>query len=254
MAYVGREPNIGQFRKIDVSSWSFDSSTSTFATGFQVGDVNQVLLSINGVIQQPGTDFLLTAGGTNINFTTAPFVGDECFAMVYGDVGGVSIPEGSITADKLHANLKTFEEYKITASGDSNTYTISYTPSAKGALLVSIDGIVQASNNFNLSGATISFDSNLDSGSILRVVDQGHKSGVFLPVDGSITQSKLADDAVQVQNLDSSLVYTNVPIRVNTNTITTNFTIDSNKNGSVIGPITVNSGVTITINGSFTVL
>jgi len=254
MAYVGREPNIGQFRKIDVSSWSFDSSTSTFATGFQVGDVNQVLLSINGVIQQPGTDFLLTAGGTNINFTTAPYVGDECFAMVYGDVGGVSIPEGSITADKLHANLKTFEEWKTTASGDSNSYTISYTPSAKGALLVSIDGIVQASNNFNLSGATISFDSNLDSGSILRVVDQGHKSGVFLPVDGSITSNKIADDAVKSQMLDSSLVYTTTPIRVNTNTIATSFTIDSNKNGSVIGPVTVNSGVTITINGSFTVL
>ncbi len=254
MAYVGREPNIGQFRKIDVSSWSFDSSTSTFDIGFQVGDVNQVLLSINGVIQQPGTDFLLTAGGTNINFTTAPYTDDECFALVYGDVGGVSIPEGSITENKLHANLKTFDEYKTTASGDSNSYTLSYTPSSKGSLLVSIDGIVQASNNFNLSGTTMSFDSNLDSGSVLRVVDYGVKAGVFVPVDGSITSAKMGDDAVQVQHLDSSLAYTNVPIRVNTNSITTSFTIDSSKNGSVIGPINVASGVTITVNGTFTVL
>ena len=254
MAYVGREPNIGQFRKIDVSSWSFDSSTSTFATGFQVGDVNQVLLSINGVIQQPGTDFLLTAGGTNINFTTAPYTGDSCFAMVYGDVGGVAIPEGSITASQLHANLKTFTEYTRTFLGESDSCSLSFTPASKGSILVSIDGIVQASNNYTLSGSTISFDSNLDSGSILRVLDQGHKAGVFLPVDGSITSNKIADDAVKSQMLDSSLVYTTTPVRVNRNSINTNFTLDSNKNGSVIGPITVDSGVTITINGSFTVL
>ena len=66
MAYVGREPNQGEFKKIDVSSWSFDSSTTTFAAGFQIGNVNQVLLSINGVIQQPGTDFHVTAGGTTV--------------------------------------------------------------------------------------------------------------------------------------------------------------------------------------------
>ena len=254
MAYVGREPNQGEFKKIDVSSWSFDSSTTTFAAGFQIGNVNQVLLSINGVIQQPGTDFHVTAGGTNINFTTAPYVGDSCFAMVYGDVGGVAIPEGSITASQLHANLKTFTEFTRTFLGESDSCSLSFTPASKGSILVTIDGIVQASNNYNLSGSTISFDSNLDSGSVLRVLDQGHKAGVFVPVDGSITSNKIADDAVKSQMLDSSLVYTTTPIRVNRNSISTNFTIDSNKNASVIGPITVDSGVVITINGSFTVI
>jgi hypothetical protein len=120
--------------------------------------------------------------------------------------------------------------------------------------LVTVDGVVQASANFNLSGRSISFDSNLDSGAFLRVVDYGHKAGVFIPVDGSVTQGKLADDAVQVQNLDSSLVYTNIPIRVNTQNITVPFTIDSSKNASVIGPITVDSNVTITVNGNFTII
>ena len=72
--------------------------------------------------------------------------------------------------------------------------------------------------------------------------------------DDAVTNAKLADDAVQVQNLDSSLVYTNIPIRVNTQNISVPFTIDSSKNASVIGPITVDSNVTITVNGNFTII
>ena len=254
MSYLGREPNFGQFRKVDVSSWTFNASNVSFPLGDQVGNVNQLIVSLNGVIQEPTSDYLLQAGGNNLVFTTAPDSGDSCFAMVFGDVGGPPIVTGGVTSDMLAANLKTFDEFRIQADGTSDSYTISYTPSSKGSLLVTVDGVVQATANFSLSGRSISFDSNLDSGAFLRVVDYGHKAGVFIPVDGSVTQGKLADDAVQVQNLDSSLVYTNIPIRVNTQNITVPFTIDSSKNASVIGPITVDSNVTITVNGNFTVL
>ena len=115
MAYVGRDPQtvFGEYKKIDVSGWNFDSSTTTFPAGFQIGDVNQVMLSINGVIQEPTKDFLLTAGGTNIVFTTAPETDDSCFAIVGGNVAGVAHQHaiGSVTAEALSANLKTFDEY-----------------------------------------------------------------------------------------------------------------------------------------------
>ena len=101
---------------------------------------------------------------------------------------------------------------------------------------------------------TISFDSALDSDSVLRVVDLGIKSSVFVPVDGSVTSGKLADQSVAVGNLDSSIVINNVPIRVNTQNIISSITIDSGKNASVIGPITIDSGVNITVNGNFTVI
>ena len=55
-------------------------------------------------------------------------------------------------------------------------------------------------------------------------------------------------------NLDSSLVINNVPIRVNSQNIISSITIDSSKNASVIGPITIDSGVNITVNGNFTVI
>ena len=167
---------------------------------------------------------------------------------------GQSVLTGSITEDKLAANLKTFDEFTRTFQGESDSCTLSFTPSAKGALLVSIDGVVQAQNNFTLVDNTISFDSALDSNSVLRVVDLGIKSAVFVPVDGSVTSGKLADQSVKVSNLDSSLVINNIPIRVNTQNIISSITIDSGKNASVIGPITVDSGVSITVNGNFTVV
>ena len=254
MAYVGREPNFGQFRKVDVSSWTFNASNVSFPLGDQVGNVNQLIVSLNGVIQEPTSDYLLQAGGNNLVFTTAPDSGDSCFAMVFGDVGGPPIVTGGITSDMLAANLKTFDEFTRVFQGESDSCTLSFTPSAKGALLVSIDGVIQAKNNFTLVDNTISFDSALDSNSVLRVVDLGIKSSVFVPVDGSVTSGKLADQSVAANNLDSSLVINNIPIRVNTQNIISSIIIDSGKNASVVGPITVDSGVNIRVNGNFTVL
>jgi len=254
MAYLGRAPNIGEFKKVDVSSWTFNASNVSFPLGHQVGDVNQLIVSLNGVIQEPTTDFLLQAGGNNLVFTTAPDSGDSCFAISIGGNAGDAVGTGSITADKLAANLKTFDEFTRVFQGESDSCTLSFTPSAKGALLVSIDGVIQAQNNFTLVDNTISFDSALDSNSVLRVLDLGIKSSVFVPVDGSVTSGKLADQSVAVNNLDTSLVINNVPIRVNTQNIISSITVDSGKNASVIGPITIDSGVSITVNGNFTVI
>ena len=253
MAYLGRAPQFGEFRKVDVSSWTFNASNVSFPLGKQVGDVNQLILSLNGVIQQPTSDFVLQAGGNNLVFTTAPDSNDSCFALVMGN-SGASITTGSITEDKLAANLKTFDEFTRVFQGESDSCSLSFTPSAKGALLVSIDGVVQAQNNFTLNGTTISFDSALDSNSVLRVVDLGIKSSVFVPVDGSVTSGKLADFAVKSSNLDSSIAINSMPMRINTQNVISSITIDSNKNASLIGPITIDSGVSITVNGNFTVI
>ena len=254
MAYIGRQPAFGDFRKVDVSSWTFNASTTAFTLGEQVGNVNQLIVSLNGVIQNPSTDYNLEAGGENLAFTTAPNSADSCFVMVMGDVGGPPIVTGGVTADMLAANLKTFSEFTRTFLGESDSCSLNFTPSAKGALLVSIDGVVQAQNNFTLSGSTISFDSALDSNAVLRVVDLGIKAAVFTPVSGSVAKTALADQSVQASALDSSLAINNMPMRVNTQNVTSSITIDSSKNASLIGPITVDSGVSITVNGNFTVL
>lgn len=195
MAYIGREPTRGEFLKVDTSSWTFNDSAQTFALGFQAGDVNQLMVSLNGVIQQPTTDYVLADGGTNIAFITAPASGDSCFVVKFGDVGGVSVPDASITAAKLAPNLKTFTEDYFTASGTQSSFTLSSAPGSENAVLVSIDGIIQANTNYSLAGTTLSFDSDLDSNSALRVLHLGIATGTYTPLDASITRVKLATNS-----------------------------------------------------------
>ena len=106
MAYIGRDIRTGAFRQLDDISSGFDGSDTTHtmqvnSTNVTVGDVNQILLSLGGVIQKPGTDF--TVSGSVLTFTTAPAANTSFFAILLGsDNGGTTTPtDGSVTSDKL---------------------------------------------------------------------------------------------------------------------------------------------------------
>lgn len=241
MSYIGREPTSGEFKKVDVSSWTFDDSSTSFPLGLQAGEVNQLVVSLNGVIQEPTADFLLTNGGNNIIFTTAPATSDSCFVMLYGDVGGVSTPDASITAAKLASNLKSFTEDYFTASGDSNAYTLTESPPSKSSILVSVDGIVQAETNYSLSGTTLTFDSNLDSNSALRIIHLGMRSGVTNPIAGSVGITEMSSDLMAKAG-----------IRINANELTEDVTIGTNQRASVAGDFKISA--TLRVDGVFTIV
>ena len=109
MSYIGRDIRTGAFRQLDDISSGFDGSDTTHtmqvnSTNVSVGDVNQILLSLGGVIQKPGTDF--TISGSTLTFTTAPASGLSFFAILLGsDNGGTTTPtDGSGTTDKIAAD------------------------------------------------------------------------------------------------------------------------------------------------------
>ena len=117
MAYIGRQNLGGAYRQLDDISSGFDGSDTTHtmqvnSQNVTVGDVNQIILSLGGVIQNPGTDF--TVSGSVLTFTTAPAANTSFFAILLGsDNGGTVTPtDGSVTGDKLASNIA------ITTSGD----------------------------------------------------------------------------------------------------------------------------------------
>jgi len=88
MAYIGQSIKNGTFTDLGFTG-TFNSSTTAFNLGTQVGSPAQLLVSKNGVIQRPGTDYTLATGGTQISFTTAPASGDSIFIVeISGAVGG----------------------------------------------------------------------------------------------------------------------------------------------------------------------
>ena len=109
MAYIGRQNLGGAYRQLDDISSSFNGSTTAFtmqvnSTNVSLGDVNQIILSLGGVIQKPGTDF--TVSGSVLTFTTAPAANTSFFAILLGsDNGGTTTPtDGSVTTDKIAAD------------------------------------------------------------------------------------------------------------------------------------------------------
>ena len=103
MPYIGKSPVAGGFHKLDNLT---ASATATYAltlggAAYYPESANQLLVSLNGVIQAPQDSF--TVSGSNIVFDSALTASDSIdFIVALGDVIGVgSVTDGAITTAKL---------------------------------------------------------------------------------------------------------------------------------------------------------
>ena len=109
MAYVGKQPVRGQNRELDDISGSFNGSTTAFTmqvggVNTSAGSVNQLFISVGGVMQNPGTDF--TAAASTLTFTTAPPDGASFWGLIQGDSININTPaDDSVTGAKLAVSL-----------------------------------------------------------------------------------------------------------------------------------------------------
>tara|TARA_R100000234_G_scaffold99240_1_gene67838 strand:+ start:416 stop:1366 length:951 start_codon:yes stop_codon:yes gene_type:complete len=111
MSYIGPAPNPGQNREVDDISSGFNGGTAAFTlqvSGQNVspGSSNAIIVSLGGVVQNPGTDY--TIAGSTITFTTNPASGLSFFGLVLGqqiDTEGTA--DDSIGATQLQTNAVT---------------------------------------------------------------------------------------------------------------------------------------------------
>ena len=104
MAYIGQGIKQGTFKVLDTSGNTYNGSNTTFSLGTQVGAAAQLLVSHDGVIQKPGTDYTLASGGASITFSTAPASGASIFIVeISGAVGGTVTPsDNSVGVTQLN--------------------------------------------------------------------------------------------------------------------------------------------------------
>ena len=102
MPYIGSEPNTGLFVELDslTASATADYTLQLNGADYFPETVNNLLVSINGVIQGSSTMALngstLTVGATLSSSDVIDFV------RVFGNVGSISTPtDGSVTANKI---------------------------------------------------------------------------------------------------------------------------------------------------------
>ena len=171
MAYIGKSIESGTFSVLDTSGNTYNGSNTTFSLGTQVGSPAQLLVSHDGVIQKPGTDYSLASGGTQITFSTAPASGASIFIVeISGAVGGpldsdlngselILDADGdtSITADtddQIDIKIANADHVKLTSS--SGDTVLQQSTDAKDIIIKQYDGTELV--NFN-DGAYSSFTS-----------------------------------------------------------------------------------------------
>jgi len=113
-------------------------------------------------------------------------------------------------------------------------------------LIVSVNGVIQSPNSaYTVNGSVITFSEAIDSTDAIDFITaMGHAHSTNTVSDNVITAAKL-NDAIGI---------TSTPVRKNRNSISTGFTLDSNDNAMVAGPITIDSGVSVVINGSMSIV
>ena len=104
MPYIGNQPITGNFIKLDTISVVNGQAAYTMqkdSANFSPASANQVLVSLNGIIQNPSSSF--TISGSTITFASKLVTGDVInFILVLGDVLNVgTVSDNTITNDKL---------------------------------------------------------------------------------------------------------------------------------------------------------
>ena len=126
--YIGNTPAKGEFKHLDSITSQFNGSTTAFSLLFNgvsqsAGDASQLIVSLNGVIQEPLTAYTLGTGGSTITFSSAPASGGTCFIVMLGGVGGTVTPsDNSVTTAKIASGAVTSAKLdtNITVSGTTN--------------------------------------------------------------------------------------------------------------------------------------
>ena len=104
MPYIGQQPITGNFIKLDTISVVNGQAAYTMqkdSANFSPASANQMLVSLNGIIQNPGSSF--TISGSTITFASNLVTGDVInYILVLGDVLNVGTPsDNTVTNDKL---------------------------------------------------------------------------------------------------------------------------------------------------------
>ena len=136
MAYIGRQPTVGNFRICDAISVVNGQAAYTM----QVGGVNVIpesannmIVSLNGVIQKPGSSF--TVSSSTITFSSNLSTGDVIdFIQILGGVANIGTPsDGTVTSAKINYPLTTFSSTGIDDNADQTVLTLGSNESASFA-------------------------------------------------------------------------------------------------------------------------
>ncbi len=109
MAYIGKQPVVGNFQVCDAITVVNGQAAYTMqvsSTNVEPENANHMLVSLNGILQKPGSSF--TISGSTITFASNLATGDVIdFIILLGNVLDIGTPsDGTVTNAKLASALQ----------------------------------------------------------------------------------------------------------------------------------------------------
>jgi hypothetical protein len=194
MAYIGKQPVVGNFVKLDAIT---TSATATYnltngGVAYFPQTANNCIVSLNGVIQSPTSAY--TISGSTIVFSDALTASDSIdFILVLGDVLSIGTPsDATVTNAKLALTAGSAGTPTISTATDTNTGIffpaadeIALTEGGVEGVRLNSSGNVQFAGNLGIGGTTpstsgkgISFPATQSGSSNANTLDD-YEEGTF---------------------------------------------------------------------------
>jgi hypothetical protein len=200
MAYIGKQPVVGNFVKLDAITTSATATYNLLSGGvaYFPQTANNCIVSLNGVIQSPTSAY--TISGSTIVFDSALTASDSIdFILVLGDVLNIGTPsDGTVSTAKIvDANVTTAKlvDGSVTAAKVAAGAVVQVVSTTKTDTF----SVSSASAYTDITGLSASITPSSASNKILVLysVDAGTDSDVFIVLQllrGS-TAIQIADSA-----------------------------------------------------------
>jgi len=192
---------------------------------------NNILVQVNGVIQVTGVDYTATNGST-VTLTDAADSGDAIVISAF-NTGNVAFGQA------VEQDFK----YNITGTPsvveDSDTSGNILNINTLGTI-VTLNGLtLRPTTDYTLATDKVNFTVPLDSGDEVMV-----RSYNTLTVADTVSATNGGTFAGHVT---ARTITTSQPFHVNSQTVTEDFTLSAGNNAMAAGPVTINTGKTITL-------
>ena len=165
MPYIGKQPVVGNFQVCDAISVVNGQAAYTMQVGsanVEPENANHMLVSLNGVLQKPGSSF--TISGATITFASNLATGDVIdFIILLGDVLDIGTPsDGTITEAKLDTNSGGIIDWQAVVT--SNTTMVSgrgyFVNTTSGAITMTLPASANRGDEVHIIDYAATADTN----------------------------------------------------------------------------------------------
>ena len=242
MAYLGVDPNVGD---ITFQTFTGDGSSTAFTLTQNVVSGEAIMVVIGNVVQEPGVGKAYTAYGTTLTFSAPPANGDVIQVRFFGR----AVDQPLSYAMALFKYTATASQTAFTGA-DANGAVLSF---SGNDVDVYLNGVHLDTTDFTTSnGDTITLGSGAAASD--ELVIRAYRAFTVTDTVSKSSGGTFAGEITATSFQTTNTTVDTAVFRTNDQTVDQNTTIGSAKNALAIGPLTIDTSTSITVNGNLTIL